>query len=36
MSSLLPPIRVDSDSVLVAFLVDRSAPASLRGTISGG
>jgi redox-sensitive bicupin YhaK (pirin superfamily) len=31
----LPPIRVDSDAVLVAFLVDRSAPASLRGTISG-
>ncbi len=32
----LPPIRVGSDSVLVAFLVDCSAPASLRGMISGG
>jgi quercetin 2,3-dioxygenase len=36
LDASLPPIRVGSDSVLVAFLVDRSAPASLRGTMSGG
>lgn len=31
----LPPVRAETDAMLVLFLVDRAAPASKAGTISG-